>query len=233
MKLRDTILVAAYTARSHAYVESMYDAKMRLRGVVLYGEDRPAPWNVYYPGALAEKAHRLTANVATPAAASINSDEVIAAIIHLKPKLIIYSGAGGEIVGNVLLSRQIPVLHIHAGYLPSYRGSTTVYYSLLREKRAGVSGILLSNKIDCGTVMAKKWFAPPSNGENIDYVYDPMIRAQLLVEILAKYARSKKLIGRPQIKNTGTMYYVIHPILKHIAMLQLTSNENYLSWKGK
>ena len=91
----------------------------------------------------------------------INDATVVTALNHSRPKLFIYSGSGGSIIKNNILSTQKQFLHIHPGILPEYRGSTTIYYSLLKENKCGASGIILDENIDTGDILLKKNLSLP------------------------------------------------------------------------
>lgn len=157
---------------------------------------------------------------------NVNDNFVYEQIIKYQPKLIIYSGYGGQIVGKKILQTNIPVLHIHGGWLPDYRGSTTIYYSLLKEHSCGASAILLSSKIDGGFIIKRRKYPAPKPGTDIDYIYDNEIRANLLIEVLSEWQAGGGFSGLiKQDENSGIMYYVIHPVLKHLAILSLKSNK--------
>ncbi|MEH7525820.1 hypothetical protein V7149_21500, partial [Bacillus sp. JJ1503] len=90
----------------------------------------------------------------------------------------------------------------------------------LSEGNFGASAIFLNERIDEGPVLAKKMYDVPINIPDVDYIYDPYIRADLLVEVLSRY----KKMGTFQIEETknpyeGETYFIIHPVLKHIAIL--------------
>lgn len=140
---------------------------------------------------------------------------------RLKPRLIIFSGLPGEIVSDEFLAL-CPWLHIHGGWLPTYRGSTILYYSLLNEGRCGASAILLSSKLDEGVIVKRRHYPKPKKGEDTDYNYDNAMRADLLVRVLREYQRDGGF--RKPMKNDssqGMMYYIIHPVLKHKARLSI------------
>jgi methionyl-tRNA formyltransferase len=153
---------------------------------------------------------------------SVNSPEIAKTLRDIAPKLVVYSGYGGEIVSSELLGLNAPFLHIHGGWLPDYRGSTTIYYSILRERNCSASAILLSNEIDAGPVIARESYPVPPAGVDVDYVYDSAIRADLLVRVLGDYNNQggwRTL--NAQTSQQGRDYYVIHPVLKHLAMLAI------------
>ena len=57
---------------------------------------------------------------------------------------------------------------------------------------------------------------------DIDHLYDNQIRADLLSETLdelLKISLSKMIISQNQ--QDSTTYYVIHPVLKHLAILSI------------
>jgi len=110
----------------------------------------------------------------------------------------------------------------HAGALPNYRGSTTIYYSILQEQNCAASAILLANDIDTGPIVASKTYPAPPTNIDIDYIYDSAIRADLLVTVLNNYAEHGELpTPIHQEIEEGQDYYIIHPVLKHLAMLSI------------
>ena len=132
----------------------------------------------------------LSKEIKTISSGTINCKIVEDYIIQQNPNLIIYSGFGGEIVSNQLIKIGVPFLHLHAGFLPTFRGSTTIYYSLLKTAKCGVSAIILSSNIDAGNIIATKYYDPPNCICNLDYEYDSAIRSNLLIEVLNKYYRN-------------------------------------------
>jgi methionyl-tRNA formyltransferase len=76
----------------------------------------------------------------------------------------------------------------------------------------------MSKDIDAGDIIAKKVFAKPKI-LNIDFVYDCHIRSELLVDVIRQYIENGKFDSRPQNMNKGETYFIIHPILKHLAIL--------------
>lgn len=149
----------------------------------------------------------------------INSVLVENELRNAKQKYWIYSGPAGIIVKNNILSTGKDLLHVHPGKIPDYRGSTTIYYSVLMENKIYCSAFFLAEKIDAGDLISYKEFEVPKDKENIDYVYDPFYRAELLVEILQTY---KKIGMFPLYKQSHSPcdFFIIHPVLKHLAILR-------------
>ena len=148
-----------------------------------------------------------------------NLDEVVEALKGLKQSIIIYSGPGGAILKKEILTIGKRFLHIHPGLLPQYRGSTTIYYSLINEGTCGATALFLDKKIDAGPVIRKRSFPAPDDRATIDLHYDSFIRSELLIDVLQCYAKTGAFSTEHQEVGAGETYYIIHPVLKHIAIM--------------
>ena len=135
-----------------------------------------------------------------------------------REKTFIFSGYGGVILKDKIFATNKNFLHVHGGYLPDYKGSTTNYYSIINEDSLGASSIFLTNEIDGGPILKKLKFPTNINKKRIDHIYDNAARAKILVNTLKDYKEKGKFIFSS--KNTkGQTYYIIHPLLKHISIL--------------
>lgn len=152
---------------------------------------------------------------------NVNAPEVVSKIECRPEKYVIYSGPGGTIVRQAMLDTGKQFIHIHPGKLPEYRGSTTVYYQILDHDECGVSAIFFEKKIDAGPVLATKTF-PVYKGMDLDYEYDPLIRAELLLELINEYVRRGVFQTLPQNLPGGETYFIMHPVLRHIARLKVS-----------
>lgn len=150
----------------------------------------------------------------------INSMEMEECILHLNQKYIIYSGYGGYILKKHLFETGKQFIHIHAGILPKYRGSTTVYYSLLQEGTIGATAIFLNEGIDEGSIITKETFPMPEEEVDFDYIFDPHIRASVLLKVIDLYLENGALESEMQKASLSETYYIIHPVLKHLAILK-------------
>ena len=150
----------------------------------------------------------------------INSDELISELKKSNEKYFIYSGPGGQILKRNILSIGKEFLHVHPGKLPGYRGSTTIYYSIIDKDMCYASSFFLRENIDTGPLIKEKEFPKPENGEIIDFIYDPFIRSSLLMDVINEYIENdyKFPMKQQPIDDEGN-YYIIHPVLKHIAIL--------------
>lgn len=244
-KVKGLVCLAARTARSNAYLQALAAARFSPEAVVLIGSDGAGRsgqldantdvlteanvGSLFLPDLsrpLTSTVDALQTVVYEPGVDSVNDPRVSALLADLAPELVLFSGFGGEIVSAELCGRW-PLLHLHSGWLPEYRGSTTVYYSWLMQGHCAVSAILLAPEIDAGPIIARKRFPAPPSGLNADYIYDPAIRADLLVEVVEKFYDTGVLsnagdVAASEAGSTGNwgpnVYFVIHPTLKNLAI---------------
>jgi methionyl-tRNA formyltransferase len=147
---------------------------------------------------------------------NINSKEVIEKVSAISTEYIIYSGPGGTILRTEILSLGKKFIHVHPGWLPKFRGSTTIYYSMLLESKVGCSVILFAEGIDEGPILYQQEFKIKEKGIDFDYVLDPLVRAKTLVE----FFQAKKLVPVQQDDSEeSSTFYIIHPLLKHISII--------------
>jgi methionyl-tRNA formyltransferase len=149
----------------------------------------------------------------------INSESVVSELSVRPEKVLIYSGYGGVLLKENLLSIEKKFLHIHGGYLPDFKGSTTNYYSLINENTIGASAIFLTKEIDCGPILLRKKFPPPTDRKEIDHKYDAEVRASVLIECVQNYLHKGEWICELSNNNGGETFYIIHPVLKHLAIM--------------
>ena len=145
----------------------------------------------------------------------LNSISTIELIKKSLFKYFVFSGPPGKILNKEFFQIKKKFIHIHGGYLPKYKGSTAFYYSILDTGKIGVSSILMDEGIDTGAIINRKNYSVPL-GINIDFIYDPFLRAKMLVETILNYnsLKKKKIEHKKHLNN----YYVIHPVLKYFAL---------------
>ncbi len=154
----------------------------------------------------------------------VNSDEIINSAISAQSDIVVFAGYGGQILGDGYFSGNIKVLHMHPGELPLERGSTTIYYSILNQRKCSVTAFYMSPKIDEGVNILSCKYEPPCKGVDIDYFYDNVIRADCFLKVV------KGMLTVDTIHNSSEQvesieYFIIHPVLKHLALLSLKEAE--------
>jgi len=234
-QLNGVVLLAAQTARSQAYIQAMIASDLIPERVILMGEqgggasEDMAPlktWNdILLPNLdepVSDTCYRAGIRLVHVAGNDVNAEATHQAICAASPNVVVYSGMGGQIVSERTLALGPKFLHIHSGWLPEYRGSTTLYYALLEGELPGASAIILDREIDTGPVVARRRYPRPPAGMDMDRVYDAAIRADLMVRVLLNYKNSGTLpVIEHQNPREGMPYYVIHPILKHLSILSV------------
>ena len=154
----------------------------------------------------------------------VNSKVVIDEIKNSPSDYIVYSGPGGTILRSEILSAGKSFLHVHPGWLPDYRGSTTIYYSMLAGDDVGCSVIIMIEKVDEGPVFYRHRFTPDKETD-LDYVLDPAVRTATLVDFFNQN-RGKSLIPITlRTDKENEIFFIIHPLLKHLAILSLKDEQ--------
>jgi methionyl-tRNA formyltransferase len=235
---KDLAFLGADTPRSRAYAQALVAHGVAPeRTLVMGGERRggggPAPPRRPWPAVdfvllpdlsepLLDTLDRGGWEFERTDAGAVNDQSVVTWLQASGARLGIYSGFGGQIVGDQVLAAGVPLLHVHSGWLPSFRGSTTLYYSLLRTGRCHASALLLTRGIDEGPIVARREYPAPPPGVEIDNLYDGAIRADLLVRTIDAWMDNGGVFESVlQARDEGETHYVIHPVLKHLAILSL------------
>ncbi len=156
----------------------------------------------------------------------INSKEMLEKLCGVEQKYVIYSGYGGAILRKPLFQIGKKFIHVHAGILPYYRGSTTAYYSILNEGYMGATAIFMNEQIDEGEILCSETFKPIPDVD-IDYIFEPYTRAMVLVKCLKEYVdRGYVFEVTRQMPEEAETYFIIHPVLKHLALEKVFKEKN-------
>jgi methionyl-tRNA formyltransferase len=150
---------------------------------------------------------------------NINHHELINYIKNISIDYFLFTGGG--ILKKDILHSGSKFVHFHPGIVPNYRGSTCFYYSILNDDNCGVTAFVMDKELDTGNIITQKIFPKPDH-PFIDEVYDAHIRSETLIEVLQNNLLSKN--HQKQKNSIGETYFIIHPILKHIAILNCIKN---------
>ena len=250
MRLSDIGMIAGDTSRSRAYLQALVRNKILPNFVLVldHASDKPLPgqldksqsnrgseriiedeecWSdAHFDSTQPIKVllDELGISYEVSTSKDINDPTVVNIIRRRAETTFIYSGFGGALLRKNVLSTGKYFLHVHGGYLPDYKGSTTNYYSLIMENTLGASAIFLSEEIDSGPVLLRREFPPPANRQAIVHIYDSGARAKVLVETLKNYLKCSGWEFELPANVGGETYYIIHPVLKHIAILDTGEN---------
>ncbi len=234
------VILAGENRRAGAYVRAAASVGFDITGAVIYGppapvEREPLPdsadprWDPL-PNTLRGDwdADLVSLQTRVPCTRIFVSDlsdpEVAVALDGMQPDLVLYSGLAGGIVPGALL-RRWAFLHVHPGRLPHYRGSTTIYWSLLQRNRVECSAILLSDEIDHGRVVGEYLCPDPTSSSDIDVIYDCGVRAMALAKVLANIG-DNGIIGHEQTEAARRDFFVIHPVLKNVVIERLQRGDS-------
>lgn len=201
-------LILANTKRSEIYLQYLQKYKICPKYVLFYS-----------PGKMSTNINnflkRYKFEIKIIKTDNINSKKIEKMLSKSNIKNFLYSGYPGALIKNFEILKLYNIFHSHSGDLPKYKGSTTLYYSILNKDKIICSTIILNNKIDQGTIIYKRNYPYPK--KNMIDVYDYIIRIKNFIF----YMKSKKKHIYKKTKNKN-FFFKIHPILRNIANSTLT-----------
>jgi len=148
----------------------------------------------------------------------INNKKIEKKILNSSEKYFIYSGYPSQIIRNRRLLNQKIILHSHPGKFPYFKGSTTIFYSILKNNSIWCSTFRMTSKLDSGKVFLMKKYRL-NKKLFIDFdKYDNLIRIKNLSQVLKSNLKRKIIFNN---KNLERYYFVAHPIVRSLAKLKL------------
>ncbi len=201
-------LLLSETKRSETYLRYIQKNKIKVSIIVYFGTKRNKVYKIIRAKKYLKKKFYVNSN-------TVNSplvEKVLFKINDNNP--IIFSGYSGEIIKNKNILKK-NLIHFHPGDLPSYKGSTTLFYSLILEKKITVSCFRMTEAIDEGIIFYKKIFKKPKKLNKINSLFDDKIRAQTMIEFLKK---GKKIYKVRLNSQNFSVYYIAHPIIRGIVL---------------
>ena len=146
---------------------------------------------------------------------------LIDTFLKSKIKYFIFAGNYSQILPKEFFYNKIKIIHVHPGDLPFFKGSTTHYYEFLLKNKITYTSIFLSEHLDRGKIIIKKKYNPNKiDFSKIDNYYDPLFRSETLIQTLKCINKNKLSKNVKNNKNFYKDYYVIHPLLKHLAVIK-------------
>ena len=92
----------------------------------------------------------------------------------------------------------------------------------MQKNSVSYSVIFQNVKIDHGKIIYSHTFKLKNkkiSKSKLDHVFDPYLRSLVLAKVINKLKKFNKLVGKKQRKRYSKIYYIIHPLLKHISIL--------------
>jgi methionyl-tRNA formyltransferase len=225
-------IIVAPTYRSRAYVQALNHVGLEPEiCFVLPGQEDPAINRLPDPFPIANSNRPFQFHPDVPASTTIsqlgwssvnlpngdvNSADNIPVLFESGVETVIYSGKPKALLKKAILEIGIRFLHVHGGYLPVYRGATGFYFGLLVEGKLGNTAIWIDGGVDTGAILDRRWYSPGVDSD-VDCVADPVTRADLLIRVVQDQVESKHPLEKAASENYEH-FFVIHPILKHLAL---------------
>ena len=141
-------LILSETPRSLIYLNKIIKHKIKINKIILYSKK----FGEVYKFINKKNKKNLLIYCKSN---NINSITIDKNLKLNKKNINIISTYPGEIVNNSSLLKK-KLLHCHPGDLPQFKGSTTIYYSILLKKRICVTIFIMSKSIDKGEIVYKK-----------------------------------------------------------------------------
>jgi methionyl-tRNA formyltransferase len=139
-----------------------------------------------------------------------NNADFIQSVKSLQPDLIVVVAYGFILPKEILEIPKFGVINIHASLLPKYRGASPIQTAILNgDKEAGVTIMLIDDKMDHGPLLSQKQITI-TNNDNFESLHDKLAQlgADLLLEILPKYL-NKEINPVPQDESKATYCQLI------------------------
>lgn len=236
MLLPEVVFVGGDTVRSRAYIQALCSNGLMPEAVCIIPARQMMPgqkqsslelgecagsWGRFLPEETLEETcvgHGLA--VLMLPNSDINSEEAVQTVSGLPGKVCIFSGFGGVLLRASILNCGKKFLHIHGGWLPDYKGSTTNHYSALAEGFCGASAIFMSEEIDTGPILMRKQFPLPADLSQLELTADAVFRAEVLCEVMRYYLKKGHWPSSGMENHKSQHYYIMHPVLRHVLNLR-------------
>lgn len=227
--MKPLVLVLYPGVRARAYLQMMVRAGLAPDHAVLLGTETDdtyrAQWDVPpepdFDPREDLRSTLMRAQIPTHRIASldVNGASLRELLVTLAPRCAVFSG-GGILRGEALDA--VPRwLHVHPGWLPDLRGSTCIHFGLLLHGRVGITAFFMERGIDLGPIVCQRDFAPDPRWSalSLDHAADAWMRGVVLLDALRALDAASPLLPRVQDPAEGTTFRIIHPVLKHLALL--------------
>lgn len=232
MILEDIGIILLENPRSRAYIQALLKSNILPSFAIILNKTKMTTYDLKYNKEKYFDIHlecEKTIKKAKIPFQLLDSDNcndvvVLESLKKRKEKYFIYSGGG--ILGKEIIGINKKFIHVHPGIVPFYKGSTCFYYSIINDGIIGATAFFMEENLDTGDIIFQKEFSLEKSDIDIDYVLEPYLRSLVLIESLNIYLKNKSFKTKKQDKETGETYFIIHPVLKHLALLKIKGEKN-------
>ena len=203
--------IGAPTSRSDIYLNIFKSSKLKPRLIILYSQS--------FDKKTYDKFINIFDEIIFVKSKSASSNKIKKEIEKSETNLFIYSGNPGEILNIQLFNKlKINFLHSHSGKLPEFKGSTTIYYSILSMKKIYCSTFIMNEKIDKGEIILVSEYPIPKKIKTIESDYDNKIRALNIVKVLKNNNKLKGIKKNYEKKYFRDTYFIAHPLIRSLVI---------------
>ena len=168
------------------------------------------------PSAVHQAAENHDIPVYTPV--SLKGGEVQGEFSDLGADVAVVVAYGLILPKPILTAPRLGCFNLHGSLLPRWRGAAPIQRAIMAgDDVTGVCIMLMDEGLDTGDIIYQKTFEKPQH-KFLDEIYDPYIRSETLVDIVSQNLLNKQNFKKQNIHD-GETYFIIHPVLKHIAVI--------------
>ena len=200
--------------RTLCYLKEFKKNAIKMKSIILYGTS--------YNEVLLRKILYLYNEIIVIKSINSSNIKIKKCFDGLSLDYVVYSGNPGEILNiEMFKTLKLNFLHSHTGKLPKFKGSTTIYYSILILGKIYCSTFIMSKEIDNGALLLVKKYKIPKVINSIESTYDNKIRAVNLVKFLNSKKKVNQLKGKKSLSYLSDYYFIAHPLIRSFAIKRL------------
>tara|TARA_Y100001968_G_C19124510_1_gene603579 strand:- start:181 stop:759 length:579 start_codon:yes stop_codon:yes gene_type:complete len=138
----------------------------------------------------------------------------------------------GIIRKNIINSSGLGIVNDHVGYLPYFRGMSTIDYSILHGFPIAASIHMIDEGVDTGPIL-KTFFYRPRQGMSFKEIESAILskNEERIIKVL-KMIRNHKVIAKENKVNLGRQFYNLHPTLRLYVNSLCKQNKLNLDYEG-
>ncbi len=164
---------------------------------------------------------------------SLRDTQLVQALSRLGETAVLFTG-GGILPTGPLSIPGIRFLHVHPGLLPHIRGADGLLYSTLLRGRPAASCFYLAPGLDTGDIILARELPPVALPRGavagldsrsvyraVYAFYDPVVRAKLLLQVVAENSDLLNLPAEPQDESDGVTFHFMNEVVRQAALDRL------------